>query len=215
MAAKKDPLAELNPLERAEYEKLLAERDNLQFDLMHKKSVEKWNQALRKERRVFDFVTDVNSATVQWAVDELSEWAWVSKDPITIRLNSPGGSVFDGLMLFDLVRQLSKEYKVPIITEVYGYAASMASVLSQAGTERRIKKNAWFMIHEPSHWVWGSLSELKDNAKLVERLHEQLCSLLAERSKLSAKEIMEKCDHRDWWLSAKEAYELGFFDKLF
>ena len=200
-------------VKRAEIAKLDAERRVLEEDLEEKR----WDKSLRlsvaRARRTYDFVADVDEFSIAAAVDELNDWVGQSKEPITLRLCSPGGSVFDGMMLYDFVRELRRD-GISVVTYVLGYAASMGAVLSQAGTTRRIAKNAWFMVHEPSTITLGKASSIKDEAKLMERLHDQLVGVVSERSNLTPKQIKARCNRKDWWMSADEALAHGFFDEL-
>ncbi|MEM2973009.1 MAG: ATP-dependent Clp protease proteolytic subunit [Candidatus Caldarchaeum sp.] len=198
---------------KAERKKYAAEAEFLTLEAEDRRRSLKWARSRARERRVFDFVGEVSEQLVRDAVDEINDWAAVSKDPITIRLNSPGGGIFDGLMFYDFLREIQKE-GITVITHCIGYAASMASIISQAGTVRRISKHSWFMVHEPSSFSWGKMSDMKDEAELLKKLHKQLMSILAERSILTEKQITERCARRDWWLSAEESIHFGFFDEL-
>jgi ATP-dependent Clp protease protease subunit len=166
--------------------------------------------SLARSRRTLDFVGEVTELEVGNAVDTLSDWVTESKAPLTIRLCSPGGSVFDGLFLFDFIRLLP----VHVTTQAMGYACSMGSILSQAGDHRVISKNAWYMVHEPASIALGKASDIKDEARLMERLHNQLIGIVAERSHLTARQVKDKCRRKDWWMNADEALEHGFFDEI-
>ncbi len=191
----------------AEARSLTLEADNLQRKM-------NWDLTHQRERRVYDFTGDVSDVSIADAVDEIHDWALFSKDPITLRLNSPGGSVFDGLMLYDFLREVRVQHGIMVITHTLGYAASMASVLSQVGDVRRISRNAWFMVHEPASIALGKASALRDEADLLKKLHKQLVGILAERSNLSPTQIARKCERKDWWMTAEEAANHGFFDEV-
>lgn len=167
---------------------------------------------LRRERandaRTLLFNSDVDENTVEMALETLHDWELEGDDPITIVLNSPGGEVFSGLLLFDTLRASDSN----IITVTRGLAASMGSILAQAGDVRLVSKHSWYMVHEPSSIAWGKMGDIKREAKMLERLHEQLCDILAERSSLSRADIKRRSQDKDWWLSAEEALEVGFFD---
>src|SRR5690606_40252913 len=108
--------------------------------------------------------------------------------PITIKINSPGGSVFEGLALYDRLRALSA-LGHHITTVSYGMAASMGGILLQAGDTRLVAPNAWFLIHEVSTITWGNTSEIEDQIEFTRRLQDQLLEILASRSKLSKAKI--------------------------
>lgn len=197
----------------AERAKLETETASLLLTIEEQKHDLKMRSSLARERRVFDFVGEVTEFEVKSAVDELNDWATESKDLITIRLCSPGGSVFDGFFLFDFVQDLRRA-GCPVYVYAMGYAASMASVLLQAGERRLIARNTWFMVHEPSTIALGKASDIKDEALLMGKLHKQLVGILAERSTLTQKQIIARCQRKDWWMPAAEAVRHGFADEL-
>lgn len=199
--------------EDAERAKLIVETAVLEEDLLGRRRERKWEEAYAKERRVFDLVGDLTEYTVKDAVDVLHDWAVVNLEPITIRLCSPGGSVFDGLALFDVIRDI-RTSGVYVTTYAVGYAASMASILLQAGDRRRISRNTWFMVHEPSTLALGKASTIKDESTLMQKLHRQLVGIVAERSTLTEKQVLTRCNRKDWWMPAAEAVQYGFADEL-
>jgi ATP-dependent protease ClpP protease subunit len=90
----------------------------------------------------------------------------------------------------------------------------MGGILLQAGDERVIGKNAHLMIHEISAGAVGKLSEIEDEAKFCAMLSDRLVDILAERSTLTPTQIKRRWKRKDWWLSAEEAVELGFADRI-
>ena len=125
--------------------------------------------------------------------------------------NSPGGSVLDGLALFDYLRQL-RQAGHHVTTVALGRAASMGAVLLQAGDRRLIGENAFMLVHEVSHLSAGKVSELEDNVDFTRRLQKRLLAILASRSTLSDAQIARRWARKEWWLDASEAVELGFAD---
>lgn len=166
----------------------------------------------RRERnigsRTLFFNSDVDEDTVGYIVDQFHDLELESDDPITIVLNSPGGEVFSGLLLFDTLRRST----VNIITITRGLGASMGSILAQAGDVRLVSPNTWYMIHEPASIAWGKVGDIKREAAMLTRLHDQLCDILAERSTLDKAAIKRRSQDKDWWMSAAEAIDFGFFD---
>ena len=196
-----------------EYEKLVLEELCLREDLAEKQHDRANRETRARARRTYDFVGEVTEHEVETAVDELNDWVHRSLEPVTIRLCSPGGSVFDGFFLYDFLQDVRRQ-GVFVTTYVLGYGASMGAVLSQAGDRRLIAKNAWFMVHEPSTIALGKAGDIRREAKLMERIHEQLSGILAERSSLSLDEVLSRSSDKDWWMSAQEALDFGFFDQL-
>jgi len=135
------------------------------------------------------------------------------KAPITLIISSPGGSVYDGWVLFDHLRALSADGH-KITTVVRGMAASMAAVLAQAGDVRIIGPESFLMIHEPSSVAWGKTSALLDEVAMMKRLRQQMEQVFARRSKLSASEIKKRTLKFDWYVSAKESKAFGFADRI-
>lgn len=163
------------------------------------------------QNRFYDFVGPVSADSTERAMQTLSRWKRQSNDPITIRISSPGGNVLDGLALYDFIVGL-KNSGIEVKTVVLGVAASMAAVLLQAGSTRVVGPNARILIHEVSGGSQGKLSDLKDEAKFFESLNDQLYTILAERAKMSSKEIASKAKRVDWWLNSKEILDKGFAD---
>jgi ATP-dependent protease ClpP protease subunit len=166
--------------------------------------------------RVFPFYTQVTGGSVRACVESLAEWSRLPDAktlPFTIEITSPGGTVFDGLALFDYVRNLQSRGFV-VNTYGTGLIASMATVLMQMGTNRAIGANSWFMIHELSDFVIGNLSEIEDGAKVGKRINDRLNAILAERSTLTKAQIRTRSLRKDWYLTAEETVALGFADEL-
>lgn len=132
---------------------------------------------------------------------------------LTVEINSPGGSVFEGWRLFDELRAASYAgHKVT--TKVRGVAASMAAVMAQAGDIRLIGPESYMMIHEPSTMAWGKAFEVKEQALLVERLSDQMAKKFAERSGKTSKQMKLLFERTDAWFSAEECIKHGFADGI-
>lgn len=134
---------------------------------------------------------------------------------ITVVLNSAGGSVMDGLHLSAAVRFARMQgHRVTIIA--FGYAASMAGILLQAGDVRVMSAESWLMIHEVAFSAAGKIGEIEDTYRFGERLKQQAADIFIERSggKLTAEVLRENWTRKDWWLSPAEALELGLIDEV-
>lgn len=141
---------------------------------------------------------------------------WERRDPgapITIRINSPGGSVLDGFALLDTILRLRRKGH-KITTHGIGMIASMATIIMQAGDERVLDQNAWFMIHEVSAGTSGKASEMEDQMKFTLKLQDRLLDILAERSKLTKTQIKRRWKKTDDWMSSDDALALGFVDRV-
>src|ERR1700694_4628799 len=165
------------------------------------------------QNRVYDYIGPINTQSTEVCMQNLSRWKRQSKDTITIRISSPGGSVIDGLALYDFIGGI-KASGIPVRVVVLGIAASMAGVLLQAGDVRIVGPKARFLVHEIRGGSIGKLSDLEDETKLYKALNDQLYDLLAARSKMTRKEIELKAKRRDWWMDAKTVLDLGFCDEI-
>ena len=163
---------------------------------------------------VYTFFAEVDEDSVRDAVRDLSAWSRRAPGrPIRLVLNSPGGSVLDGLALFDFLGELrSRGHHLQVLA--LGTAASMGGVLLQAGSERLLGRNAFVLVHEVRGGAIGTSSSLGDTVEFIGRLEERLLTILAERSVLTADQIRERWVRRDWWLTAQEAVDLGFADAV-
>lgn len=163
--------------------------------------------------RFYTFYGSVGPMSVYTCMKDLGVWARQSSDPITIVFNSPGGSIIDGLALYDFLRHLSAQ-DIHITTIGLGMVASMGGVLLQAGDHRILGGNASLLIHEASTGTGGKVSELEDEVAFVKRLQERLLDILAARSTMTKPEIKRRWSRRDWWLDAEESLRRGFCDEV-
>ncbi|HHU52927.1 MAG TPA: ATP-dependent Clp endopeptidase proteolytic subunit ClpP [Clostridiaceae bacterium] len=133
-----------------------------------------------------------------------------SKD-IQFYINSPGGEVSSGLMVYDTIQYI----KCDVQTICMGMAASMGAVLLSAGTKgkRFILPNAEVMIHQPSGGVQGQASDIEITAEHIIKTRNRLNQILAERTGQPL-EIIETDTDRDRWLDAQEAVEYGIVDHV-
>lgn len=134
-----------------------------------------------------------------------------SKKPITVWINSPGGSADAGFAIYDLLRFIAP----PVITVVNGLCAS-AGILIQLATEKKRRfcmPEARFMIHQPSTGGRGTASDLDITAKEILKLRDRYNKIIAEATGRSADEILEHA-RRDFWLDAGQALEYGLIAKV-
>ncbi|MDP8928658.1 MAG: Clp protease ClpP [Actinomycetota bacterium] len=193
--------------------KLELEIATAELELKRLERLEGNNGAAAAEACVYSLWGTIDKDRVQRCVDALSTWSRRSPGcDITLIINSPGGSVLDGLALYDFLKELAAGHH--ITTVAAGMAASMGGVLLQAGQHRVMGANAWMMIHEVSSLGVGKASDLEDEVKLVERLQTQLVAILSHRSTLTERQIRNRWKRRDWWLTASEAQSLGFCDEV-
>jgi ATP-dependent Clp protease protease subunit len=134
------------------------------------------------------------------------------KKDINLYINTPGGSVTDGMAIYDTMNMLSCE----IVTYCVGLAASMGTVLLSAGTsgKRYALPNSRVMIHQPSGGAGGQAADISIAAKEILRWRKRINEVLAENSGKTEEEI-EKDSDRDYYLSAEEAKDYGLVDHVF
>ena len=134
------------------------------------------------------------------------------KRDINLYINSPGGSVTDGMAIYDTINMLSCD----VVTYCVGLAASMGTVLLAAGTKgkRYALPNSRIMIHQPSGGAGGQTSDIAIAAKEIIRWRSTINELLAERSGKSVEQIAKDSD-RDFYMTAQEAMDYGLVDQVF
>jgi ATP-dependent Clp protease protease subunit len=193
-------------------ESALAEKAELEAADLRRESRD--HEASANQARIYPFTGAVNSGSVQACVATLAVWSRRNPgDPMTIVFNSPGGSVIDGLALYDAIDD-HKRNGHHVTTIARGMVASMGGILLQAGTKRIIGHNASMLIHEISSGWSGKMSELKDETKFLKHLDDRCAEILAERSTLTAKQIKGRAERRDWWLTSSDVLTLGLADEI-
>ena len=162
--------------------------------------------------REIECVGEINPETVYELTRQLRFLQ--REDPaaeITMYINSPGGEVNSGLALYDAMQAVS----CPIRTVCMGSAASMGAVIFAAGDMREIFPHGRVMIHDPliRGGVGGSALQLQSVSKDLLKTREVLCTILAERTGRSQKEIYKKTA-KDTWFVAQEAVKFGLADRV-
>jgi len=137
-----------------------------------------------------------------------------STDPkrdIQMFINSPGGSVIDGLGIYDTMQYVAPD----VATICTGLAASMAAVLLAAGAKgkRSCLYHSHVMIHQPMGGAQGQVSDIEITYRLIKKMQKNLYEVLAAHTGQPFDKIMEDCD-RDNWMSAEEAKEYGIVDEV-
>jgi ATP-dependent Clp protease protease subunit len=166
---------------------------------------------LLKERIVI-LSEEVNSVTASLITAQLLFLE--AEDPdkdIQFYINSPGGSVSDGLMIYDTMKLI----KPDVQTICMGMAASMGSVLLSAGTKgkRCILPNAEVMIHQPLGGAQGQATEILIAADHIKDTRVRLNQILADNCGKDLETLMKDTD-RDHWMTAQEALSYGIVDKI-
>jgi ATP-dependent Clp protease protease subunit len=133
------------------------------------------------------------------------------KADIHLYINSPGGSVYAGLAIYDVMQLVS----CPVATTCVGMAASMGAILLAGGEKgkRSILPNSRIMIHQVSSGFRGTIADINVQAKETNHLMDRLMEILSEHTGRDVEQVRQDCD-RDYWMSAEEALEYGIVDKI-
>ena len=137
-----------------------------------------------------------------------------SSDPgkdISIYINSPGGSVYAGLGIYDTMQYISSDVK----TICTGMAASMAAVLLVAGEKgkRFALNHSRVMIHQPMGGAQGQASDIEITAREIQKLKKELYTIISNHSGVPFKKV-EKDSDRDYWMTSAEAKQYGMIDEV-
>ena len=134
-----------------------------------------------------------------------------AKRDIQVYLNSPGGSVYAGLGIYDTMQFISPD----VATICTGMAASMAAVLMCAGTagKRSALPHSRIMIHQPMGGVEGQATEFEITAREIQKLKKELYEIIAKHSGQTYDKVWADSD-RDYWMTAEEAKEYGMIDEV-
>jgi ATP-dependent Clp endopeptidase proteolytic subunit ClpP len=133
----------------------------------------------------------------------------IGNRPATVRLNSPGGNVFDGLAIFNLLRG----HKPGVAVEVLGLAASAASVIAMGGDEIRMARASELMIHRAQGGALGNAETMRQMVAALDQVDGVLAQLYADRTGLPANET-SRLMAEETFLTADQAVEMGFADAL-
>ena len=140
-------------------------------------------------------------------LDELKAVGPVAE--LTGRINSPGGSVFDGVAVYNAL----KRHDAVITVWIDGIAASIASMIARAGDEIVMPENAMLMLHDPSGLVMGTAADMRTMAEALDRMRAGMVAAYRDKSGRDDAEI-EALMAAETWLSAQEAVDLGLADRI-
>ena len=153
--------------------------------------------------------------------DEIGMWGVTAKQfisdlkalgdvkDILLSINSPGGSVFDGLAIYNALRSSGANVTV----KVMGIAASIASVIAMAGKKIVMPENTFMMVHNPWSFAIGNANDMREMADVLDKLGESLVGTYVSRTGKSAEEVKALLD-AETYLTAAEAVDLGFADEM-
>ena len=126
-------------------------------------------------------------------------------EEIHLHINSPGGSVFEGVTIFNLLA----DHPADVTVHIDGIAASIASVIALAGDTVNIAENGMVMIHNPSVLAWGDAEVMRKHAEILDRIKDAILNTYESRTKLDRSALAAAMDSETWY-SADEAVTAGF-----
>ena len=129
--------------------------------------------------------------------------------PVTVNVNSPGGDLFEGLAIYNLLR----EHKGEVTVKVLGVAASAASIIAMAGDTVQIARAGFLMIHNTWVQAVGNRNDLREYAETLEPFDTAMADIYAARTGADAK-AMGKLMDAETWIGGSAAVEQGFADEL-
>ncbi len=162
--------------------------------------------------RIIFLSEEVNSTTASLVIAQLLYLDSVDRDKdIAFYINSPGGSISDGMGIYDTMQMVHAD----VATYCVGMAASMGAFLLAGGAKgkRYILPNAEVMIHQPSGGMQGQATDIKIQAEHIARIKKRMNQILSENT---GKEIsvIEQDTERDNWMTAEEAVAYGIVDSI-
>lgn len=155
---------------------------------------------------------EINNASAIATIAQLNYLSGQSNDDIFLFINSSGGSVSDGLAIYDAMKY---QIGCDVVTVAHGLAASMGAFLLAAGTEgkRYATPNSQILIHQPLGGASGQATDITLVAKHIQLVKTQLAGLFAEFSGQEVEKIMADIE-RDYWLTPSECRDYGLIDHI-
>lgn len=133
----------------------------------------------------------------------------IGNKPVNVRLNSPGGDVFEGMAIYNAM----KAHSAPVRVTVDGLAASIASIIAMGGKTVTMAENSMMMIHNPAAITMGDAGELRKTADLLDKIKDQMVDTYVAKSGLGKRETSTMMDE-ETWMTAKEAVDNGLADEV-
>lgn len=128
---------------------------------------------------------------------------------INVRINSLGGDVFEGVTIFNRLKQ----HKAKVVAYVDGIAASIASIILMAADEIVMSEGAQVMIHKPMSGVWGNSLQMQEMIDILDDIEEQMLGIYNRRTGMARSELKSLLA-KETWFDAQEALDNGFADRI-
>lgn len=181
------------------------------------------NKIPTEKYRKFLLSDTINNGSVKFIIEQIMDINrdddlnseiyknWERK-PIKLFINSFGGSVYDGLALFDVIKQS----KTPVHTICIGSCMSMGFWIWLAGTKKIIGKNATLMFHDITTYVWDKTETIKQELKEMNRLQKILIDYIIHNSKVKKEQLEDYITRKaEWYIPAKEAIDLELAEEYY
>lgn len=180
------------------------------------RALEKWNPAIKAAvENTSDTITIYGVIGEDWFGEGVTlkridaALRSIGDKPVDVYINSPGGDMFEGIAIYNRLR----EHSQPVTTKVLGLAASAASVIYLAGAQRQVASSAFLMIHNCWTWLAGNRHYLRDVADDLEEFDAAMADLYAETSAQPVEDMAELMDD-ETFIRGKRAVELGLATSL-
>ena len=165
------------------------------------------------DNRIIRLTKAVDTETSEKIVEQLLKLDTIkSKKDIVFYINSPGGTVSDGMAIYDAMQLVKSDIK----TVCLGRCSSMAAILLSGGTKgkRYITPHSEVMIHEVSTFNCGKIGDVKISYEHSNALNERIIKILANNTGKDIDQIRQDIQQKDKWFNAEEALEYGLIDKI-
>lgn len=167
----------------------------------------------------FEIQAKSDSAAEVYIYDEIGMFGVTAKDfiaqlretkakSITVRINSPGGSVFDGLAIYNYLKSVKN-----VTVQIDGIAASIASIIALGGKRVCMAANGFMMIHNPSGGVMGESSDMREMAGVLDKIAASLAQTYAAKTGKTPAECAKWMDDETWF-TAQDAKDAGLVDEI-
>jgi ATP-dependent Clp endopeptidase proteolytic subunit ClpP len=157
------------------------------------------------EISIYDEIGDYGTSAKNF-IEEVKN---VSERDITLRINSVGGSVFDGLAIYNTLRS----HRGYVNIKIEGLAASISTVIAMAGDNIEMSENGFFMIHNPFGQSAGEATDMRKTADLLDKIKSEIIEIYQKKTDLTYDELSNMMDN-ETWLSSQEAVEFGFVNNI-
>lgn len=149
----------------------------------------------------------------EWGVTArgfIAELKAVDATQINLHINSPGGSIVDGVA----IQNSLKQHPATVTTHIDGLAGSIASIIALAGDDVQIADNAYVMIHNPASIVFGEASDMLKEAEVLDKMADGIASDYAKKMDITTEEARSLMDEETWYLG-QEAVDAGYADSIY